>query len=214
MGRYHDISFLFRLRSVLNRSSDIRTATSTSLLQRACADDEVAWERLCRLFGPTIYRSSRQLGLNAEDAADIVQEVFAVVARRLGTFDYRAENSTFRGWLYVITRNKVRDLARLRDRRLITVAATDAKLDLNLCVEPDVAHECNDASETARIVARALGLIQIEFEHLTWRAFHRVAIDGSVAIDVAEELSMSVGAVYKAKSRVLQRLRRELEGLI
>lgn len=199
---------------MLKHSSDNRASTSTSLLRRACADDEFAWERLCRLFGPTIYRSARQLGLNAEDAADIVQEVFAVVARSLGSFDYRGANSTFRGWLYVITRNKVRDLARLRDRRLATVAATDVELDLDLCVGPNVDQDCNDETETARIVARALELIQIEFEHLTWRAFRRVAIDGSVATDVADELSMSVGAVYKAKSRVLQRLRRELEGLI
>lgn len=151
--------------------------------------------------------------MTPEDAADIVQEVFTVVARSLHSFDRGAPGSTFRGWLYVITRNKVRDLARLRSRRFATVSATDAKVDLNLFAEPAFEQNMDDGSETARIVQRAMGLIQIEFEYSTWRAFHRVAVDGVSAAVVAEELSMSVGAVYKAKSRVMLRLRRELDGL-
>lgn len=151
--------------------------------------------------------------LQKEDAADIVQEVFTTITQRLHSFDRTRPDSTFRGWLYVITRNKVRDRARALTRRLKTVPATDAKVDLELHAEESPS-ECDDPTETRRIAQRAMQLIQVEFEYRTWRAFHRVAVDGAPAGDVAVELSMSVGSVYKAKSRVMIRLRLELDGLI
>jgi RNA polymerase sigma-70 factor (ECF subfamily) len=53
-----------------------------------------------------------------------------------------------------------------------------------------------------------------EFEAQTVRAFRRVAFDGAGAAEVANELGLSVASVYAAKSRVLQRLRQEAEGLL
>lgn len=199
----------------MSTTTDSLHSTSSSLLQRAQDNDELAWERLCRLFGPTVYRFARRLGLPSEDAADIVQDVFAVVAGSLVSFDRSAPNSTFRGWLYVITRNKVRDRARFLSRRPETVPATDVRLDLtqqaeNLADDDD----SGDSTETRRVVQRALELIQVEFERSTWRAFQRTAVEGASPADVARELEMTVGAVYKAKSRVLQRLRSELDGLL
>jgi RNA polymerase sigma-70 factor (ECF subfamily) len=47
----------------------------------------------------------------------------------------------------------------------------------------------------------------------TWKAFWRVTVDGQRPADVADELGMTVGAVYTAKSKVLAHLRRELQGL-
>ena len=59
-----------------------------------------------------------------------------------------------------------------------------------------------------------LDLVEEEFEPATLRAFRRLALDGASGAEVAEELGMSVAAVYVAKSRVLQRIRQEAEGLI
>ena len=197
-----------------NHFTESGISTSTSLLQRACADDQLAWQRLCRLFGPSVYRAARKLGLGVEDAADIVQDVFTSVARSLARFDRSEPGSTFRGWLYVITRNKVRDRARMLSRRLETAPATDLQLDINLAADEVDDDFSDDVTETQRIVHRALEVIQIEFERSTWQAFHRVTVDGAKAAEVAVELSMSVGAVYQAKSRVVKRLRLELDGLI
>jgi RNA polymerase sigma-70 factor (ECF subfamily) len=53
-----------------------------------------------------------------------------------------------------------------------------------------------------------------EFEPATLAAFRRLALDDAPGSVVAAELGMSVGAVYVAKSRVLQRIRKEADGLI
>ncbi|MFH1922159.1 MAG: sigma factor [Planctomycetota bacterium] len=39
-----------------------------------------------RLYGPAVYRWARQAGLQASDAADVVQEVFTNVAADIATF--------------------------------------------------------------------------------------------------------------------------------
>jgi RNA polymerase sigma-70 factor (ECF subfamily) len=59
-----------------------------------------------------------------------------------------------------------------------------------------------------------LDLVDQEFEPETLRAFRRLALDGVSGADAAQELGLSVAAVYVAKSRVLQRIRQEAEGLI
>ena len=55
-----------------------------------------------------------------------------------------------------------------------------------------------------------LDVIRAEFEDRTWQAFWRVSVGGESATNVADDLGVSVAAVYKAKSRVLARLRQVL----
>jgi RNA polymerase sigma-70 factor, ECF subfamily len=54
-------------------------------------------------------------------------------------------------------------------------------------------------------------LVRGEFEERTWLAFWRVTAEEKPPAVVAEELGMTLQAVYKAKSRVLCRLRQELD---
>lgn len=65
----------------------------------------------------------------------------------------------------------------------------------------------NEPAETvaSELAHRALTLIQSEFETSTWQAFWAMAVEGSPAADVAQDLGLTVAAVYKAKSRVLHR---------
>ena len=72
----------------------------------------------------------------------------------------------------------------------------------------------DDETTRSELAHRALELMKTDFETQTWTAFIRTAVDGQTAGDVAAELGMSVGAVYVAKSRVLHRLRSELDGLL
>jgi RNA polymerase sigma-70 factor (ECF subfamily) len=58
-----------------------------------------------------------------------------------------------------------------------------------------------------------LELMRNEFEEPTWRACFECTVNDRPAAEVARELGLSVNAVYVAKSRVLRRLRQELDGL-
>jgi RNA polymerase sigma-70 factor (ECF subfamily) len=53
--------------------------------------------------------------------------------------------------------------------------------------------------------------VRVDFEEATWLAFWRTAVEGKSPQEVARQLDMSVGAVYIAKSRVLARLRDQVQ---
>jgi RNA polymerase sigma-70 factor (ECF subfamily) len=57
-------------------------------------------------------------------------------------------------------------------------------------------------------------MVKVQFEPQTWQAFQRVALEDIPAAQVAQELNISVNAVFIAKSRVLSRLRELGAGLI
>jgi RNA polymerase sigma-70 factor (ECF subfamily) len=58
-----------------------------------------------------------------------------------------------------------------------------------------------------------MALIKNEFQRATWDAFIQTAVEGRTPAQVAGRVGLSVGAVYVAKSRVIARLRQEIERL-
>jgi RNA polymerase sigma-70 factor (ECF subfamily) len=63
-------------------------------------------------------------------------------------------------------------------------------------------------------VARAIELMQADFQPATWKAFWEFVVNGRPAADIARELDLTPNAIYLARGRVLQRLRQELDGLL
>lgn len=192
------------------------SATSPSLLVRVVGRDPEAWRRLTYLYGPLAYQWARRCGLQEADAADVVQEVFAVLSLRIGDFRRRGPGDTFRGWLWTIARNKVRDFARRARDRPAADGGTVAYQRLQQL--PDDAPEpwsSDDERSTTEqgVAARAMELIRGEFEPKTWQAFWIATVENRTAADVAARLGLTKHAVHQAKYRVLRRLREELDGL-
>jgi RNA polymerase sigma-70 factor (ECF subfamily) len=55
--------------------------------------------------------------------------------------------------------------------------------------------------------------IREDFEHTTWQAFWRMAVEGHPSAAIAADLGMTQEAVRQAKRRVVRRLQEELEGI-
>jgi RNA polymerase sigma-70 factor, ECF subfamily len=198
-----------------NHSPAEPSSVSSTLLQRVQARRPEAWQRLVNLYGPAVYRWCRQYGLGSDDASDVLQEVFAAVAAHVGEFRRHGTGDTFGGWLRTITHNKVRDFFRQRHGQPEACGGTDAGRQLaNLCESSEPSDPTDSIQTDGRILRRALELVRAEFEDRTWDAFWRTTVDGRSAAQVAEELGISLQAVYQAKSRVLRRLRRELGDLL
>jgi RNA polymerase sigma-70 factor (ECF subfamily) len=193
------------------------SSISSTLLERVRARRPEAWERLVDLYGPVVYRWCRQAALRPEDAADLVQEVFAAVAAHVAEFRRDRPGDSFGAWLRTITRNRIRDHYRRRQGKPEARGGTDAQQQLAQIGEPpepsDPSAACDDGLD-AWLSRRGLELVRAEFENRTWEAFWRTTVEGHAPAHVAEDLGMSVQAVYKAKSRVLRRLRQELGELI
>ena len=53
--------------------------------------------------------------------------------------------------------------------------------------------------------------VRCEFTEATWLAFWETMVEGRSCEQVAGELNKSIGAIYTARSRVMQRLKSEVE---
>lgn len=189
-------------------------STSSSLLTRAKAHDQEAWQRLTRLYGPLVDFWLRQAKLQPADTRDIFQEVFKAVAEGIGSFRKDRPGDRFRGWLRIIVRNKIADHVRRQGVHPVAAGGSEAYRQFQEIEGRGARTEDRkelDALQQLRL--RALELIQGEFEERTWQAFWRVTAEGQAAKDVAQDLGVTASAVRLAKSRVLRRLREEMEGL-
>jgi RNA polymerase sigma-70 factor (ECF subfamily) len=176
-------------------------------LRRPAAAPE-AWDRFVELYTPLLYYWARRRGLQAADATDLVQEVFAIVVQKLPEFHYDPGRS-FRGWLRTVLMNKWRE----KQRRAGSQAGAGVQPLADLA-GPDSAEAAWEAEYRQHLVRRALEVMQREFQPTTWKACWEVVVSGRAGADVARELGLTVGAVRAAKFRVLCRLREELEGLL
>jgi RNA polymerase sigma-70 factor (ECF subfamily) len=194
------------------RTTPSQDSTSTNLLGGIQANDSKAWSRFVHLYGGLVYYWCRQQGLAAEDAADVSQEVFRAVARGVTSFRHEGRAGSFRAWLWTVTRNKIRDHCRRKARQVDAAGGTEAKHRLDQVPE-DPPPTSLAAGKFSATFLRAVDAVRAQFEDHTWEAFWRTTVDERPAADVAAELGMSIGAIYKAKSRVLRRLREDFRGL-
>jgi RNA polymerase sigma-70 factor (ECF subfamily) len=184
--------------------------TPVSLLERLRQPGQPAdWAEFVELYTPVLFAWARRLGLRPPDAADLVQEVFTVLVRRLPEFEYDRQQS-FRKWLHTITLNKWRDVCR---RRAVLPQQRGGSA-LDEVADSAVADALDEGEYRRHLVSRALEIMQADFEPTTWRACWEFVVEGRPATEVARELGLTVNAVYLAKGRVLRRLRTELQGLL
>ena len=85
----------------------MHTTPGSLLEQLRRPGEQAAWERFVQLYTPLLCHWARRFGLQGSDAADLVQDVFAVLVEKIPEFQYDPAQR-FRGWLWTIAANKCR----------------------------------------------------------------------------------------------------------
>ena len=189
-------------------------ATSLSLLLRLrhTPADQGAWREFVARYGRRIYLWCRQWDLQEADAEDVTQNVLAVLAERLRTFEY-APGGSFRAWLKTVAHHAwgkyLGQLARpgrgTGDGELAPrLQSIEARDDLAARLEEEFDRELLDLA-MLRVAQRV--------EPHTWQAFTLTALGGQSGADVAARLDIPVAMVYVARSRVQKMLKDEIEQL-
>ena len=189
--------------------------TPLSLLERLrTAPDEASWRRLDDIYRPLIRRWLLPWHSLDDEAEDVVQDVLTVLIRELPAFE-RQRKGSFRSWLRTITAHRALAYHRSLQRQPQPVGAALEACPLALLQDPNSELSRRwDEEHDQHVLRRLLELIEPMFEKTTLAAFRRVVFDEVAAARAAEELGISVAAVWLAKSRVLKALRQEAKGLI
>jgi len=188
-------------------------STRPSLLRRICnAGDVQSWQTFVDVYGPLLYRHGRARGLQDADAADVTQEVLLQVSRSIQKFEYRPGQARFRDWLGTVTENKIRTFLKRRATKLAAPGDSGTGDVLKNVVAGE--QDTQWAEEfTRHVFQTALTRTRPHFEEQTWRAFELTWREQRSEVEVARELGQRINWVYLAKSRVLKRLRAEVQEL-
>lgn len=189
--------------------------TKLSLLLRLRnPQDERAWHEFLELYEPLIERLARRRGLQYADAQELVQEVLVAVAGAIDRWNTDKIKGSFRGWLSTITRNLTINLLKREGRHIHGTGDSDFARLMNEQPDPGCENTALfDLEYRRRLFQYASENVQEQFEDATWQAFWKTSVEQQPLVDVCEELGMSRGAVYVARSRVMAKLRKQIEEL-
>ena len=189
--------------------------TRQSLLLRAQTGETDAWKDLTDLYRPLILGWLNRQGVPARDLEDLSQDILLSVVKHLPTFEHSGRRGAFRSWLRTIVCSRTTDYWRAADPATQASGGSGAAAALQQFADPD--SDLNrqwDEEHDHYVVRRLLDLVEEVFEPTSLQAFRRLVLDGASGAETAKELGLSVMSVYKAKSRVLRRIRQVAEGLI
>lgn len=177
-------------------------------VRRHRAGDATAFDEVYRQFGRMVFGVALRLTGDAEDAADLAQEVFLRIHRHLGRF--RA-GSSLRTWIYRITLNRCR--SHLRRRRPLLLrwfggAESEEGDDRGAVIEdPGRGPEELAAAHDAGLqIERALRLLPAVYrEAVVLRDLDELSYE-----EIAAVLRLPLGTVRSRIARGRDRLRRLL----
>ncbi len=173
--------------------------TDSELVERARDGDDNAFGALVDRYGKLVYNVAYSKVGNADDAADVSQEIFLKAWRSLAGF---RGDSSFSTWLCRIAVNASLDYIR-KNRRTVTVSLTRADDEDDERPETDIADGSVEAdpvagaerTETVELVRRAIDALPPEArEIIVLRDMHGMAYS-----DIADVMGLELGTV---KSRI------------
>ncbi len=186
--------------------------TRLSLLARLREPtDQEAWREFAAIYQPLIQRLAVQRGLQDADAQEVSQEVLLAVAGAIDRWEPDPNRASFRTWLFRIARNLLINLLKQKQRFPLVTGGTDMLELLHKQPARDGDSEWFDHEFRRELFRWSVERIRSEFRESTWQAFWQTCVEGTQVATVADDLKLSVGAVYVARSRVMARLKQIIE---
>lgn len=184
--------------------------TSESLILRiGDPRDALAWSQFVAIYQPVVYRLSRRRGLQHADADDLCQQVFLSVSKAVGSWNPQNEGPRFRNWLNRVTRNAILNALTRGKPDCATGDSSARDLLIDLPESDDLTSELLNESRMEAF-RWAASEVQSEFSSTTWSMFQETTLGGRSIADVANAMSKSIGAVYVARCRVMQRIKEKV----
>lgn len=187
---------------------DSAETRASLILRLPNAADVAAWDEVVGIYAPLIRRLALSQGMQRADADDLIQEVFAAIARSVSQWLDRPDRGGFRAWLLTIARHAaVNQLTRRGTRSLATGGNGAAE---QLADVPAPAAEISsqfDLEYRREIFRWAAAQVRAQVAETTWAAFWMTQVEGRSVGDTASQLQVSVGTVYVSRSRVMSRLK-------
>lgn len=180
------------------------------ILRLPTLSDAAAWQQFVAVYEPLVLRFAQRRGLQDADARELAQNVLVAVARSVSDWQPDRRRGRFRAWLFRIARNQLINLV-ARKRPDQGSGRSEEWQVLNQLQAPEATLAAAELDYRRELFRTAAAEIREDFRTTTWQAFWQCSVLQRSVQEVADELGISVGAVYIARSRVLQRLKTQVQ---
>ena len=205
--------------------------TRQSLLARLKdLGDQKSWGEFFDAYWRLIHATAVKAGLTEVEAQEVVQEVMIAAAKKMPDFTYELGKDSLKGWLLSVTRWKVADQFRNRQRgEAVGGAPTAAREARPLPADdettrtatgervPDPASLALDAiwegEWRENLLRTALARVKETVNPAHYEMYHLHVVQGLTPRETSRALGVNVAEVYLAKHRVGRLLQREIRKL-
>jgi RNA polymerase sigma-70 factor (ECF subfamily) len=194
--------------------------TRYSLLSRLQNwDDQDSWRDFFDTYWRLIYAVAIKAGLSDAEAQDVVQETVITVAKEIHTFKRDRDRGSFKGWLRNITRWRIADHLRKRerDRAADSLCVGEGVAEADLKDVPDPAGGALEAvwenEWQENLFAAALERVKGRVKEEHFQMFDLYAVKQWPVAKVARMVGVSTAQVYLAKHRITALIKKEIRAL-
>jgi len=180
----------------------MRTTRASLLIRIRDPNAGEAWSEFHELYAPLIFRYARRRGLNRDDADDVRSECYKAIVQQIGTFDYDKAKGGFKAWLRTMVDRRVIDHFRKKREQNANSGAVRQLEAVHASPE-----EIWETEWRNQHLKHCVEQLRSEVSRATFAAFSIVVIEGRPVEEACRELEMNPNQVYKAKARMLRRVR-------
>ena len=193
--------------------------TRQSLLSRLKDwNDQESWKAFFDTYWRLIYNAAVKAGLTDAEAQDVVQETVISVLKSMPTFEYEAEKGSFKTWLLRLTRWRVLDQLRKRQRDIEPKAATRTSTQtatIERVIDPvGMKLEAIWNEEWERnLMEAAIERVKRKVDPRQYQVFDLCVVKEWSPARVARALKVNRGRVYLIKHRINNLIKKEIAHL-
>jgi RNA polymerase sigma-70 factor (ECF subfamily) len=205
------------MNAVMTMLAEDLIPTRYSLLSRMQdREDQDSWKDFFDTYWRLIYSFAIKSGLTDAEAQDVVQETVISVAKDIQKFKRDRTLGSFKGWLRNLTRWRIADQLRKRDRSVpagnnlsnpsssLDEIAGPASADFEAIWEKDW---------QANLLEAALERVKPRIKEEHFQIFDLNVLRQWPAGKVAQALGVNIGRVYLARFRVMALIKKEIRAL-
>jgi len=211
----------------VNDSDSIPTRQSLLARLKDVGDQE-SWRDFFDTYWRLIHATALKAGLTETEAQEVVQEVMIAAAKKMPEFTYDPGKDSLKGWLLAVTRWKVADQFRKREKvgqpsRLARSGETpdlpsdDTARTATVERVPDPRGAEIDAiwdgEWRSNLLRAALDRLKARVNPAHYEIYHLHVVQALSPRETARTLGVSTSAVYLAKHRVGRLVKAELRRL-
>src|ERR1039458_1609033 len=191
--------------------------TRQSLLSRLKDwNDQESWRAFFDAYWRLIYNAAIKAGLTDAEAQDAVQETLVSVMKSMPNFQYDAKKGSFKGWLLTLTKWRISDQFRKRQRGVEhqrhDFPASDETATIERVPDPDgpQLEAIWDEEWERNLVEAAMERVKKKVDPKQYQLFDLYVIKKWTVSKVARTLSVNPGLVYLTKHKINQLIKKEI----